>query len=283
VAIRVLAIKGLFSQLSICSYFSGPGKLASPGKSADTRMKISTFASIEVSPVFEKVPLYRADRPRLGLFEVDISEFITWVCNEYAAETVFNVLHVRSSSEITEVGTETPRSSTGNVVRGPNATIGINSCLENSNLLIAVSKRKNVGYNWSSHEVIVQLLKRVSIDGGGVDSVTVPLFDRGEGEDFVEEPLELRRRVRVEVVEPEAEREDFFKVRLQVVAVGFVLAKGPQAGLLVHEDPAELHLRHGSLKGFLELINGAGLVVELREKGFEDLGSDAAVKGVVDP
>jgi len=134
-----------------------------------------------------------------------------------------------------------------------------------------------MGYNWSSHEVIVQLLKRVSIDGGGVDSVGVALFNRREGEDFVKELFKLRGRVGVEVVEAKASREDFFKVCLQVVAVGFILTKGFNPGFLVHEDPAEFHLHHGGLERFLELVNGAGLVIDLGEQGLEDFGGYTAI------
>jgi hypothetical protein len=246
-------------------------------------MKISTFAGIEVSPVFEQVPLYRADGPRLGLFEVDISEFITWVCNEYSSETVFNVLHIRTSSKVRKVRREPSGPGSSNVITGSYAAVSVNSCFKNSNLLIAISKSEDMADEWSCHEIVVELFKSVSIDGGGVDAVGVPLLDRGELKDFVEELLELRGRVRIEVVKPEALGEDFFKVRLQVVAVGFILAKGFDPGLLVHEDPAELHLRHGSLKGFLELVGRAGLVVELREKGFEDLGGDTCVQAIINP
>mgnify|MGYP001161869905 CR=1 FL=1 len=102
-SVTVLTIERSLSDLAIQFKINGltPSKVR-PREPTDACMKISTFASIEVSPIVKEVPLYRAHEAALGLLEVDVCELVPGVSDKRAAETLLNVLEICSSSEVTK-------------------------------------------------------------------------------------------------------------------------------------------------------------------------------------
>lgn len=63
-------------------------------------VKVGRFAGIEIFPVMEEVPYDGAYESGLGLFEIDVGEFVSRVGDKDGAEDILNVLEISSSSEL---------------------------------------------------------------------------------------------------------------------------------------------------------------------------------------
>jgi hypothetical protein len=77
--------------------------------------------------------------------------------------------------------------------------------------------------------------------------------------------------------------DDLPELALELLDLGLIgLDDGLTTGL-VNEDAAHVHLENGSLESAAELVDGRGMVVELRQERIEDFEGDAAIEAVVHP
>lgn len=77
--------------------------------------------------------------------------------------------------------------------------------------------------------------------------------------------------------------DDLPELALELLDLGLVGLDDGLATGLIDEDTTHVHLKNRRLKAPRELVDGCGVIIELRQERIEDFEGDAAVKAVVYP
>jgi hypothetical protein len=63
-------------------------------------MEVSRLAGVEVTGVSVDIPAQGSDVAGVGLFEVDVGKFHSWIGDKYSPKSLLNILEIASSSKV---------------------------------------------------------------------------------------------------------------------------------------------------------------------------------------
>jgi len=240
-------------------------------------MKVSTFASIKVFPIAEKVPFDPADHSTLALRLVEVGELHSGVGDEDSSEDFFNVLEVGSGSELGVAGGKPPGVCSSDIVTCSHPTVRVNFGPEYSNLFTELSQEDEMCNDRPCDKISFHLFESFSID-----CRLTAAADGGDFESIVEEGFEVVIAAPVEAEDAEAIDGDAFEGILKYLYSFEEIRYNSSLLPSIHQNSPQAHREGGALEITGEGIGGGGLVVELREKGIKDLIGHGAVEAVVD-
>src|SRR5258705_10463843 len=149
-------------------------------------MHISRFNCIKISPIFEKIPLYRPHAVALAALGVELGKLVSVIGDENRSQSLFDILEITPSAELTITTAETASVSASNIVTRSCASIWIDPCLEEVYSLLKLSHGDEMGDDRTSDHVDLHLFHGVAVAGG-----SALLANDGYLQVFVEQFLEI--------------------------------------------------------------------------------------------